>query len=431
MEQIQKESNSQKKLLMKLGLIFLLFLILIIPISWTTNMVDQRQSLQESVIDKVSASWGKAQVLTSPVVCIPYEKAEVVEKKTIMVRHEYYVTPENVNISSIVKCEKRKSGIFNVIVYNTELEISGNYDLSGLTQQRNNLLLNEAAMITGVSEPTRIAAAVQFQWDGQDIQTNPGTKYTGFVNHGIHQLLQVSPKKYAFKLKVKLNGSAAISHISTGKSNHITLQANWASPSFFGKNLPNTKNITSTGFSAEWSNSEFNRPFPNSWTDREYALDSLPNEGFGVKFIETADNYQQNSRAIKYSFLIIGLSFLLFFFFEIIFKFNLHIVQYGLIGFSLALFYVLLLSISEQVGFQKAYWIAFAGIFALILFYTKSILQHWKPVLILLCLLSLLYCYIFVILQLEDFALLVGSLGLFVLMFVLMFATRRIDWHKV
>jgi len=431
MEKNQEESNSQKKLFLKLALIFLLFLILIIPISWTANLVNERQMLQTSVLEKIDNSWGAAQIITSPVLCIPYDKAEVLEKKSVMVRHEYYLTPENVNISSVVHCEKRKSGIFDAIVYTTDMEISGNYDLTTLPQSQYNLLLTQAAMITGVSDPTRIAAAVQCQWDGQDIQTNPGIKFSGFVEHGIHQTLSVSPKKYAFKLKVKLNGSGAISHVSTGKSNQIQLQANWPSPSFFGKNLPNTKSIRADGFTAEWTNSEFNRPFPNSWIDKEQYLNHLSSEGFGVRFIETADHYQQNSRAIKYSFLIIGLSFLVFFFFEIIFKVRLHIVQYGLIGFTLALFYVLLLSISEQVGFHLAYWISYLAIFTLILFYTKSILRLWKPVLILLSLLTFVNGYIFAILQLEDYALLVGAVGLFLLMFAVMYVTRRIEWYKV
>lgn len=417
-------------LYIKIALIGLLFIMLIIPISWTMSLINERQSLQQNVMNDISASWGMDQTIVSPIICIPYTTIDIVDDKKQTHIHELYITPEKVNINSDLKSEIRKKGIFNSIVYQSEIEINGDFKID--EQNFPNLEWDKATVITGISDPTRINKSVDMVWNGSPIESSPSTMYTGFVQNGIHQNVSIEPNKvYPFKMKINLNGSNSMSFTPTGKENTVQVECNWHSPSFYGTNLPNKKEISSKGFSATWNTSEFNRLFPQSWSDNKFSLSNKSNEHFGVKLIETADHYQQNSRAVKYSFLIIGLTFLVYFLFEILFKMNVHILQYLLIGASLALFYILLLSFSEQVGFKYAYIISFLATLSLILFYSKNIFQKWKPVGILAVLMTILYSYIYVLLLLEDYSLLVGAIGLFFILFTIMYITRNTNWFEV
>jgi inner membrane protein len=424
------EKTKNTNIYIKIGLIVFLFVILIIPISMTISLIEERQSLQQNVFREIGDSWGKEQTIVSPVICVPYSTIEVVNDKKQTINHLLYITPETIQVNSDVNSEIRKKGIFNCIVYQSDVEIKGNFKTN--IQDIQNIQWDQATIITGITDPTRINKKVTMNWDGKDIESNPSTKYTNFVQNGIHQNIAIEPNKsYQFAMKINLNGSNSISYTPTGKENNIFTKCNWPSPSFFGTNLPIKKEISDKGFTANWSTSEFNRSFPQSWSDDKFNMKLLSNEYFGVKLIETANHYQQNTRTVKYSFLIIGLSFLVYFLFEILFKINVHILQYLLIGASLALFYVLLLSFSEQVGFRNAYIISFIATLSLILFYSKNIFQQWKPVGILATLMTILYAYIYVLLMLEDYSLLVGSIGLFFILFTIMYITRKTNWFEV
>lgn len=431
MENYQEEPTKKRNIYLKIALIFVLFLVLIIPIVWEMNLIIERQEAQRFAFQQTEIPWGGIQTITTPLLCIPFYKEEKVDNKLTKVRHTLYVTPASIQLDAGLQNSIKKRGIFKTNIYSSEVEISGKFDLKELPNVGASLQLDEAILVTGVSNPTKITESVKTKWGSDSVASSTGVKFANFIQNGIHQPVRLENKEVPFEISLKINGSRTMSFVPTGKSNGVHIQSNWHSPSFFGTTLPNKESISDKGFTADWSTSEFNRPFPNSWTDLEEGTTMLESKDFGVHFIETADHYQQNMRAVKYSFLIIGLTFMIFFFFEVIYSVRLHLFHYLLVGFALALFYVLLLSFSEHIGFTNAYIVSFLSILALITFYIVSFITQKKLVMVLVSLLTGLYSYIFVLLQLEDYALLAGALGLFVLLFIVMYFTRKTDWFQL
>ena len=230
-----------------------------------------------------------------------------------------------------------------------------------------------------------------------------------------------------FKMQLNYNGSHAISFVPVGKSTKATLHSDWHSPSFSGYFLPSTQNASPNGFQATWQVQHFNRPF----NQQQFGpLPDLSKYAYKVDLITPVDEYQQNERASKYGFLVIGLTFLVFFLIQTLSKINIHIFQYSMIGIALVLFYALLISITEHSSFTLAYAIAGTAIVSMITLYAYSILQNRKFPLLIGGALSLIYAFLFVIIQLEDYALLVGSVGLFAILAAVMFFSRKIDWSK-
>lgn len=201
----------------------------------------------------------------------------------------------------------------------------------------------------------------------------------------------------------------------------------WKSPSFIGNFSPE-HTITDEGFEASWSILRFNRNIPDMWTDNY--VDSFYDSSFGVNLVDPVDHYQQNMRSAKYAIMFIALTFVVFFFVEILTRTRIHPIQYLLVGIALILFYSLLLSISEQINFAAAYLIASVAIIGLITAYTHSIFKNKTQTGALALFLFILYLFLYVILQLEDVALLIGSIGLFIILAVIMYFSRKINWYK-
>jgi inner membrane protein len=237
-----------------------------------------------------------------------------------------------------------------------------------------------------------------------------------------------SDYKINFKFQMKFNGSESVQFIPVGKTTTVVIDSDWNSTNLMGSFAANEENktITKDGFHAEWKILDINRSFAQQYAE------SIPNLNeylFGVKLIETVDQYQQNERASKYGFLVIGLTFLIFFLIQSISKVNIHIFQYTMIGLALIMFYTLLISITEHSSFSIAYLVAASSVILMLLLYSVSVLKNKKFPLFISAALTLLYSFIFVIIQLEDFALLVGSIGLFLILGAVMYFSRKIDWN--
>ena len=230
-----------------------------------------------------------------------------------------------------------------------------------------------------------------------------------------------------FNCKLKLNGSSNINFIPIGKTTKVHVTGNWKSPGFIGNFSPE-HHITENGFEADWSILSFNRSIPEMWID--YPGNSFDDSSFGVSLIDPVNHYQQNMRSAKYAIMFIALTFVVFFFVEILTRKRIHPIQYLLVGFALILFYSLLLSISEQINFGTAYLIASIATIGLITAYTHSIFKNKIQTGALTGMLCLLYIFLYVVLQLEDVALLIGSIGLFVILGTIMFFSRKISWYK-
>jgi inner membrane protein len=230
-----------------------------------------------------------------------------------------------------------------------------------------------------------------------------------------------------FNFTISFNGSKQVKMVPIGKTTDAKVTSNWNSPNFNGNFSPISREIKDNGFEANWKILHFNRPFAQNYFE---VLPELGKYAFAVDFITPVDEYQQNERASKYGFLVIGLTFLIFFLIQSISKINIHIFQYSMIGIALIMFYTLLISITEHSTFSFAYLIAGASVIIMISLYSISILKDKKFPMFIGAALSILYTFIYVIIQLEDYALLVGSIGLFLILAAVMYFSRKIEWNK-
>ncbi|HKL14294.1 MAG TPA: cell envelope integrity protein CreD, partial [Balneolaceae bacterium] len=233
---------------------------------------------------------------------------------------------------------------------------------------------------------------------------------------------------YSFAFELVLNGSTGLLFSPVGEETSVQLESDWTNPSFAGSFLPAVREVNDDGFQSEWKVLHLNRNFPQQWNGANKEVASTT---FGVDLLLPVDEYQKTMRTAKYAIMFIALTFLTFFMIELLSGSVIHPVQYLLTGFALLIFYTLLLSISEYIAFGLAYLIAAAAIISLITVYSFSVLPDKRKTGIVFGVLTLLYGYLYILLQLQDYALLMGSIGLFTVLASVMYLTRQIDWFEI
>lgn len=421
---------------LKIILIGTLIFLLMIPFTMINSLIDEREERQNNIIDEISQKWGLSQTISGPILTIPYNTYKFVDGEKKFLQKQFAVfLPENLSITGNINPEIRSRGIYEAIMYNTELNISGFFNSPSFKQwhtEEKDICWNEAVIIFGISDLRGIKDKVQFKWNDSSINLIPGTTINQ-IHEGIHSPIKLSPKvdstkKYTFSAKLNINGSKSLNFIPLGKETHVDISSSWHSPTFQGNYLPEKREISQDGFNAKWKILHFNRNFPQQWNSYDF---DIYKSTFGVKLIQPIDEYCKIDRTTKYALLFITLTFLTFFLIEILNKLRVHPIQYLLIGFALCLFYTLLLSFTEHFSFNLAYILASAAIIGLITLYTKSVLRQSKLSIIIGLLISVLYGFLYVVLQLQDYSLLMGSIGLFIILSIVMFVTRKIDWYSI
>lgn len=432
----KKIINTSNSIYWKAGFILFLMLLLMIPNGMIQSLIQERQSAKYEVQNEIASSWGNRQTISGPILAVPYtifHKAQK-EENDWNTEHVYYLAPEDVDIKADIDSEVRKKSIYEEVLYTSGLNINGSFNLDEIPNiDVETIHWNKASMILGIFDPSGINANVILKWNDKTITMSPGSSHTDAVSDGIHALVDLSTDHEgisSFQSELALRGHYHIYFDPTAKNTSITMTSDWPSPGFVGKILADNHEINKQGFTANWKVSEYSRSVPSIWADHQHKIGSS-NRSFGVELIQPVDQYQQNMRSAKYALLIISLSFLAFFFFEVMYRKKVHPVQYTFIGLSLSIFYYLLLSISEHLGFDMAYLIATTSVIALILGYSKSILNNGKSIWILGVILILIYSYIFILLQLEEFALIAGSIGLFTILALVMYMSRNVDWYNM
>ncbi len=427
------ESLSQS-ITIKLLSVGILILLLLIPQSMIESLIRERENRMVEAINEVSDKWSGEQTITGPIITIPYEKLYRTSTGNIGTEyHNAYLLSHELDIQSEVLPEKRHRGIYDVVVYNTHLIIKGSFkpDFEALGIEANEIKWKEITVNLGIDDLRGIVEEnVQLTWNNKKTPFNPGVSRNDMISSGIHAILPVKTidsLSGEFSISLKLRGSENLFFIPTGKETNVRMTSVWNDPSFTGAFLPNESDITNDGFSASWKVLHFNRNYPQQWTDSKY---NFRESSFGVNLFVTTGNYQKTSRSSKYAILVISLSFLIFFLVEVTQKLRIHPFQYILIGLGLIIFYALLLSISEHIGFNPAYIIASASVIGLITLYSLSVLRKTMFSLLLMLFLSFIYGFIYIIIQLETYALLVGSAGLFIIIALTMYGTRNINWYN-
>lgn len=410
----------------KMIMVGMLTFALLIPLFFVQDLISERSSRQKEVVTETTSKWGGGVYVYGPILKIPY-------KNPVSGKSNYaYFFPDELNNSVNVKMEKPlERGIFKSNVFSTKMNFTGSYARPNF-QIRNipetNVYWNQAKIIIRTTNLKSLKDEVKIKFDNFSLKFEPGN----LEENDSIEMLESATFDYnsianssKFNFDISFNGSKQIKIVPIGKTTDCKMTSDWNSPNFNGNFSPTTREVTENGFKADWKILHFNRPFAQQYFE---SLPELSNYAFATDFITTVDEYQQNERASKYGFLVIGLTFLIFFLIQSISKINIHIFQYSMIGIALVMFYTLLISITEHSSFSFAYIIAAIAVVALISLYSISILKNKKFPTFIAISLSVLYSFIFVIIQLEDYALLVGSIGLFAILAAVMYFSRKIDW---
>lgn len=409
-----------------------LILVMMIPTVFVYNLIKERESRQKEVALEVSSKWALSQTLSGPFLYIPYTTYETdAQGKPIEMARHFWVLPDNLDVDGQVGHEIRPRSIYKVLLYRAHIRNTGHFVVQVPKEvDPHSIRWTDAKICYSLSDFKGIEERMIVKFNDEEIELSPGLPQMDIAETGLSAPINLTREsigtKVSFDASLKIKGSEKLHFIPLAGNSSFTLHSKWPSPSFDGNNLPSDRNISENGFDAKWVFNRANLPYGTILKDTKFNANAL---AFGVTMIEPADQYAKTERTVKYAILIIGLTLSLFFIVEIMQKKPVHPVQYVLIGLALVIFYTLLLSFSEFILFDIAYLIAALATIILITLYAKSHFRSWKSAGVFGGILSLLYGFIFVLIRLEDTALLVGSIGLFIILAIAMYASRKVDWY--
>ncbi|MEL6811935.1 MAG: cell envelope integrity protein CreD [Bacteroidota bacterium] len=421
-----------------------LLLVLLIPLEFVKSLIAERSIRQQEVVQEINSSWGNEIVLSGPILKVPYktykeekvyiQKTKSYEIKTEEILNTAYIFPDVLNIESSVanKKDALKRGIYESVVYTADIDLNGSFpaiDLSENDIENKDIIWDKVTLLIQSSNTEGIQElTVQLGEQNFTMNSKLSNGYLNQLESNLVDGLDVGNNVgMPFTVNMKINGSIGLQFIPIGKETTVHMESDWPSPSHTGKYLPTdgSREGSENGFKASWKVLQLNRRFEQQFFN---VIPDLSEFAFGTKLIVTVDDYQKSERTAKYGFMVIGLTLLVFLLIQLVSKIYIHPFQYVMIGLALVMFYTLLISISEHSSFLKAYVIAAASVLGLIILYSRAILRGFKFPLLIGISLASLYGFIYVIIQLENYALLVGSIGLFAILAIIMFVSRKIDW---
>ncbi|MFJ5256149.1 cell envelope integrity protein CreD [Pseudomonas sp. NPDC088414] len=438
-----------RNLTIKLGAVALLILLLLIPLLMIDGIIDDRQQRRDGVLEDIARSSSYSQQLSGPVMVVPYRKVVRTWKTNEKTSQRYeelgeergrlYFLPQRFELDGQVQTELRKRGIYEARLFHADNRINGHFSLPaqlGIKEDFADYQFDAPFLAVGISDIRGIENALKLELDGQRLDFVPGTQ-VGWLGEGVRVTLPAldtrKTTELTFGFDLRLQGTGSLQVLPVGKTSHVSLAANWPHPSFIGNFLPGKREISDQGFSADWQTTFFSTNLQEAMsrcvTGNE--CEGFSGRSFGVSFIDPVDQYLKSDRAIKYALLFIVLTFAGFFLFEVLKSLAVHPVQYALVGVALAFFYLLLLSLSEHIGFALAYLLSASGCVLLIGFYVCHVLHSVRHGLSFSAGLAALYGLLYGLLSAEDYALLMGSLLLFGLLGVFMVLTRKLDWYGI
>ncbi len=430
----QIKNNFSQSISVKIVVVTILVLLLLIPIGMIKSLITERQVYREEALQDIQEKWGKSQKVAGPILTIPVQQIKLIDEKERIYNYLLHILPDDLNYEVKITPEIRYRGMYKVVVYEANLDISGNFpNMNELAENYSNYTFkwNEAYMTIGVPDMKGIQNQLEIDLNGKKYGVTPGVKNKDIISTGVAFNTPINTEKFKKKINFKTNlilkGSKDLQFYPIGKNTYINMESPWENPSFKGNFLPEDRNNSENGFNAYWKVLNLNRNYPQNWIGDTYTIE---NSTFGVELLLPIDHYQKSMRSAKYALMFIFLTFICFLFFEILNNKRIHPIQYLLVSAGLVIFYILLLSLSEQIGFNKAYLLASAGIISLITIYTSSVFRSFKVNAFFAAILSTLYIYLFVILQMQDYALLMGSIGLFIILALMMYFSRRVNWYK-
>ena len=428
-----------------------LILLMLIPLLMIEGVLSDRLARRNEAVNDITSSWGKDQNIIGPVLVVPYlhhgtvvrsvtlpdGRVETREVAETTVAYAYFL-PDTLDITGDVQTQTLHRGIYDAAVFRGQINIAGKFpapDMAALKIDPADVLWKDAVVTLAVSDLRGTREGLTLEWGGKKIQLQPGSQLPGYTTGVTAQLTSDQPiaEPTTFSIALDLNGSSGIFFAPFGIQNSVTLKANWPDPGFQGAFLPAERHVRADGFDANWKVSYYGRDYPQRWTSRSgnerFTTTAVANSLFGAQFLRVLDAYRYVERSIKYGVLFFVLVFTTFFLFEVTARQKIHPLQYLMVGAALCLFYLALLSASEFIGFTAAYFIATFAATGLITWYCSHFLGGGVRTLIIGGGLIGVYTFLYITLRQQDYALLMGTAALFVLLAVVMWVTRKVDWY--
>jgi Inner membrane protein involved in colicin E2 resistance len=444
----------------------ILTLFLLTPLEFVGDIVYERMHLYQGATDNIAASWGREQTVSGPALIVPYQiwkdrKDKVVvkinnkEEEREVVTREYHtrykvVLPADLSFNTTLETEVRYRGIYKQTLYTAPMDISGAFTLptaKNFSENTTQIFWDQAWLSVGISDLKTIAKATPIQWDGKTFDTyKPGAQTGSLLGPGFHTMIPLDANeagtRQSFSLSLIIRGSQGIYFTPVGENTTIVVKSAWPAPSFQGNLLPVEHAISEQGFSAKWAISNLTRTYPQiadldssaytaSRTSRNNSCTSDSSSAItsftaGVNLHEPVTLYRMVRRSVEYGILFIAVTFVALFTFEMVSRQRMRLLQYAMVGLSMSLFYLVLLSLAEHTSFGLAFVAATAVTIAMNSLYVGAVLQSRSKGLLMSGLLAALYTVLFSLLRMEDFSLLMGTGLLLVMMGALMFATRNL-----
>ncbi len=426
----------KRSVTLKLVSIFILMLLLLIPLSLVEVLIQERQYLRQEAITEVSSKWANDQEVYGPILTIPISKQMQIDDEIKTIKDLVHILPSDLEIMGNLTPKTLRRGIYEVVVYDAQLTFTGRFDsLSDLLKEFSdfNIHYDDAFLTIHISDLRGIKEKVVIKWNEISKEVVPGSTIPEIVASGVtvKQILNSSLNtNNLFSFNLDLQGSQFMGFVPLGKETRVHITSNWQDPGFTGAFLPTERDVSDKGFSAQWKVLEINRNYPQYWKGNLKGS-NIDQSKFGINLLLPKNDYQKSMRSAKYALLAISLTFLTFFLVEIFNKKKLHPLQYILIGLALVLFYTLLVSVSEHTNFNTAYLVSSLTIISIIGLYARAILHSIKQALVLVLILCFTYAFVFVTLQIQDYALLIGSIGLTIILAFTMYITRKIKWYAL
>jgi len=433
MENSEKVKNSLfNSVGLKLALIAFLSLLLMIPAFMIMDLISEREQRSNETIKEVTSLWGNEQTLTAPVLTLQVVTSpKPGQNATGSTTRYVHFLPENLKISGNAEPEVRYRGIYKVVTYRSKLHVTGNFlppDFEALNIPKTEISGMDAWIEIGIPDMRGINQNIRIHWGDSVMAVVPGTISREIAPSGVHARVKIdytSPVTFSFD--VDLHASSGLNFIPLGKETNVDLTSTWTAPKFKGAFIPDNQKVDENGFMAHWNILQLNRNYPQQWIGDQYTVHE---SSFGVDLITQVDTYQKSMRSAKYAILFIVLTFLVFFFAEIMTAVRIHPFNYLLVGIALCVFYSLLTALAEYIPFTIAYLIASTVILGMIGVYAHSLYAKKQVTATVTLTLAALYIYLFVILQLANYSLIIGNIGLVVILGLVMYFSRKINWYS-